>query len=74
MLTDDVIPFENMKLRLLNGTHSSIAYLGYLAGYQTVSETMSDPSFSAFIRYLMDKEISPSVDVKGLILKPIKIS
>lgn len=72
MLTDDVIPFENMKLRLLNGTHSSIAYLGYLAGYQTVSETMSDPSFSAFIRYLMDKEISPSVDVKGIDLEAYK--
>ncbi|MGO2508847.1 MAG: mannitol dehydrogenase family protein [Vibrio hibernica] len=72
MLTDDVIPFENMKLRLLNGTHSSIAYLGYLSGYQTVSETMSDPSFKAFIRHLMDKEISPSVSVKGIDLEAYK--
>ncbi|WP_417882956.1 mannitol dehydrogenase family protein [Vibrio rumoiensis] len=72
MLTDDVIPFENMKLRLLNGTHSSIAYLGYLAGYQTVSETMADQDFSTFIRYLMDKEISPSVNVKGIDLEAYK--
>ncbi|WP_105901348.1 mannitol dehydrogenase family protein [Vibrio gangliei] len=72
LLTDDVIPFENMKLRLLNGTHSSIAYLGYLAGYQTVANTIADPDFKTFIRYLMDKEISPSVHVQGIDLEAYK--
>jgi fructuronate reductase len=32
-LVADVRPYELMKLRLLNGSHSCIAYLGYLAGY-----------------------------------------
>ena len=36
----DVAPYENMKLRLLNGSHSTLAYLGYLAGYETVADTM----------------------------------
>ncbi|MFZ2158912.1 MAG: mannitol dehydrogenase family protein, partial [Bradyrhizobium sp.] len=34
-LVSDVTPFEHMKLRLLNGSHSALAYLGYLAGYET---------------------------------------
>ena len=36
-LVADVAPFELMKLRLLNGSHSTLAYLGYLAGYETIA-------------------------------------
>lgn len=56
----DVAPFELMKLRLLNGAHSSLSYLGYLGGYQTVAETMADPDFERFVRGLMD-EATPTV-------------
>ncbi|MGL4441478.1 MAG: mannitol dehydrogenase family protein, partial [Bosea sp. (in: a-proteobacteria)] len=45
----DVAPFEIMKLRMLNGAHSALAYLGYLAGHETVAEASNDP---LFIRYL----------------------
>jgi hypothetical protein len=31
-MTDDVLPWEQMKLRMLNGSHSFLAWLGYLAG------------------------------------------
>ena len=41
-----------MKLRMLNGTHSSLAYLGYLAGHETIAETVADPVFAAFCRHL----------------------
>ena len=40
----DVRPFEEMKLRLLNGAHSSIAYLGLLAGHDTVAKSFGDPA------------------------------
>jgi fructuronate reductase len=50
---DDVRPFEKMKLRLLNGSHSLMAYLGYLAGYETIAETISDPGFERAVRALM---------------------
>ena len=40
-LVADVAPYELMKLRLLNGSHSTLAYLGYLAGYETVSDVMA---------------------------------
>lgn len=52
-LVADVTPFEHMKLRLLNASHSALAYLGYLAGYQTIAETMTDDCFAAFARAVM---------------------
>lgn len=50
---EDVIPFENMKLRMLNGSHSFLAYLGYLGGYKYIYQTMADPNYRAAIRQLM---------------------
>ena len=52
-LVADVTPFEHMKLRLLNASHSALAYLGYLAGHQTIAETMTDDRFAAFARGVM---------------------
>lgn len=57
----DVEPYEHMKLRLLNGSHSTLAYLGYLAGYETVSDTMADPAFEQFVKGLMDGEVTPTL-------------
>lgn len=54
-LVSDVTPFEHMKLRLLNGSHSALAYLGYLAGYETIAATMADDRFAAFARQLMEE-------------------
>ena len=45
-LVGDVRPYEDMKLRLLNGSHSSIAYLGQLAGWQTVAEAIAVPELA----------------------------
>jgi fructuronate reductase len=56
----DVKPFELMKLRCLNGTHSSLAYLGYLSGFETISETVADAPFASYLSYLWDVEIIPS--------------
>jgi len=57
----DVEPYEHMKLRLLNGSHSTLAYLGYLAGYETVADTMADPAFVRLIEGLMDEEVTPTL-------------
>ncbi|SFI72606.1 fructuronate reductase [Phyllobacterium sp. CL33Tsu] len=58
---EDVDAFELMKLRLLNGSHSTLAYLGYLAGHETVSDVMQAEGFSAFIEAMMDEEITPTL-------------
>ncbi len=53
----DVKPFEEMKLRLLNGAHSSIAYLGLLSGHETVSAAFGDPAIRRFVDALWAEAI-----------------
>ena len=53
-LVSDVKPFEHLKLRLLNASHSALAYLGYLAGHETIAATMTDDRFNAFAREVME--------------------
>ena len=62
-LVEDVEPYELMKVRLLNGAHSTLAYLGYLAGYETVAETMANADFVRLVRGLMDEEVTPTLRV-----------
>ncbi|MGB3246010.1 MAG: mannitol dehydrogenase family protein [Sulfitobacter sp.] len=59
-LVSDVTAHEHMKLRMLNGTHSALAYTGYLAGHKTIADTMADPVFAAFVRQLW-AEMIPAV-------------
>ncbi|WP_438273437.1 mannitol dehydrogenase family protein [Thioclava arctica] len=58
-LVADVTPYEHMKLRMLNGTHSALAYLGYLAGHETIADAMADPEMARFVRHLWQSEIIP---------------
>lgn len=60
-LTSDVEPFELMKLRCLNGTHSALAYLGYLSGHETVADSIADPVLARFVERLWRTEIVPSL-------------
>lgn len=59
----DIRPFETMKLRLLNGAHSSMAYLGYLAGHETIADCMQDEALAALVAHLMHREVTPTLDV-----------
>jgi fructuronate reductase len=62
----DVEPFERMKLRMLNGSHSTMAYLGYLAGYEYISDVMGDPDFVELVHGLMTEEAMPTLDMPGV--------
>lgn len=57
----DVHDFELMKLRMLNGSHSTLAYLGYVAGYETISEAMEDSSLARLVREMMLEEIQDTL-------------
>jgi len=65
-LVDDVLPYEEMKLRMLNGSHSFLAYLGYLAGYQHIDECMQDADYVKAARSLMLQEQATTLRVKGV--------
>jgi fructuronate reductase len=62
-LTDDVAGYESAKLRLLNGAHSTLAYMGLAAGHASVAEAMADANLAAFVRTLMQEDIRPAVRV-----------
>lgn len=59
-LTENVQPFETAKLRMLNGAHSALAYLGLERGYKFVDEAMDDPVLRLLIEALMRREAADS--------------
>lgn len=70
LFVDDVTPYEKMKLRMLNGSHSLIAYLGFLAGHEFVRDAMADARFSQLVRLHMQAAAAtldpvPGIDLDG---------
>ena len=59
---EDVRPFETVKLRMLNATHSTLAYLGLIAGYDFVHEAIKDRAIEQFASQLIVEEIMPFID------------
>jgi mannitol 2-dehydrogenase len=55
------VPYELMKLRLLNASHQALAYLGYLAGYRYAHEAAGDPLFAEFLLNYMTLEATPTL-------------
>ena len=64
--TNDVAPFEQAKLRILNGLHSTMAYVGFLRGHETVAESMADAMIKDFLQHLAMSEILPSLELADL--------
>ncbi|WP_277588883.1 mannitol dehydrogenase family protein [Pseudomonas chlororaphis] len=71
--TDDVTPYEEMKIKLLNGSHLALTYLGFLKGYRFVHETLADPLFVTYMRAYMDLDVTPQLaPVPGIDLSAYK--
>ncbi|WP_213453855.1 mannitol dehydrogenase family protein [Rhizomonospora bruguierae] len=60
VLTGDAGPWERLKLRALNGVHSALAYLGALAGRETIAEALAVPGMADAMRRLIAEDIAPS--------------
>jgi fructuronate reductase len=61
LLVPDTRPYEAMKLRLVNGGHSALAYLGLLRGIETVADAVADPELGAFLERLLASELAPTL-------------
>jgi tagaturonate reductase len=61
IIADNIETFKELKLRLLNGTHTLSCGLAYLSGIVTVREGMENKALSAFISELMLNEIAPAI-------------
>ena len=62
-LVNDILPYERIKLGLLNAAHSAIAYAGLLAGKETVDEVVTDPNLGGYVRRLMTRALMPTLSV-----------
>ena len=62
VITADIEKFKELKLRLLNGTHTFSSGLAVLAGFTTVKEAMANEHMSAYVRRLMMLEIATAID------------
>jgi fructuronate reductase len=60
-LAKDVGVYDRAKLRLLNGPHSTLAYLGLLRGHESVADAMRDEQLAQFVELLMTEDLSPSL-------------
>ncbi|HXH02929.1 MAG TPA: mannitol dehydrogenase family protein [Candidatus Competibacteraceae bacterium] len=58
-MTADVLPYEKMKMRLLNASHQAMCYIGMLLGYQYAHETMADAQIRKLVQTMMDVEVTP---------------
>jgi mannitol 2-dehydrogenase len=66
-LVADVEPYELMKLRLLNGSHQALCYLGYLAGHRLVHKAAQDPLLAdLLLAYMKDEAIPTLHSVPGV--------
>ncbi|GAB3279196.1 mannitol dehydrogenase family protein [Parasphingorhabdus pacifica] len=62
VLVPDVAPWETLKLRVLNASHSVLAYLGLAHGYSTIAEAVADPLLSAACRNLINQDVAPVLE------------
>ncbi len=60
-LVTDVVPYETAKLRMLNGAHSALAYIGLAAGHGYVHQAIADPAIRPLIERLMREEAAPTI-------------
>jgi mannitol 2-dehydrogenase len=72
-MTSDVLPYEKMKMRLLNASHQTMCYIGLLVGYEYADEAMGDAEIVRFVQRMMDEEVTPILDpVPGIDLEDYK--
>ena len=57
----DAKPFETLKLRMVNGAHSALAYLGAMAGWRTVDVAMAQPALRRYVDALLRDEVAPTL-------------
>jgi fructuronate reductase len=75
VVTTDVAAHERAKLRMLNGAHSTLAYLGLACGLETVAQAMARPDLARFIAAMMHEEIAPGlVGAQGLDIEAYRAS
>lgn len=74
VIVDDIKPYKERKVGILNGAHTAMVPVAYLAGIDTVSDAMQDSAVCTFIDKLLDSEVIPSLDMDATELTSFKQS
>jgi len=72
-MSHDIAGYDRAKLRLLNGAHSTLAYLGSLMNLETVADAMNEPLLAGFVERLMREAIAPAIALPGSMDAPAYI-
>lgn len=62
-IVDDIYPYKQRKVAILNGAHTAMVPLAYMGGFNTVGDTMADPLFFAVVKQLIFDEIIPTLNL-----------
>lgn len=63
IFADDITPYKQRKVKILNGSHTAMVPVAYLSGIDTVRESVSDPDVGKFVQELVNEEIKPTIDL-----------
>ncbi|MDE7326973.1 MAG: tagaturonate reductase [Lachnospiraceae bacterium] len=63
IFAEDITPYKQRKVKILNGSHTSMVPVAYLCGIDTVRESVTDPDIGKFIQELVNEEIKPTIDL-----------
>ena len=63
IFADDITPYKQRKVKILNGAHTSMVPVAYLCGLDTVGEALADADVGQFIREIIFDEIKPTIDL-----------
>lgn len=63
VVTNDMTPYREQKVHILNGPHTAMVPLALLAGLETVEDVMNDDCFSSFVKQLMEDELIPMLNL-----------
>mmetsp|Transcript_16706 Transcript_16706/g.27178 ORF Transcript_16706/g.27178 Transcript_16706/m.27178 type:complete len:633 (-) Transcript_16706:566-2464(-) len=66
LVVDDVMPYEKMKVRMLNGAHSALSYLSYLCGYRDVDHALAAPDVHDFVKLYLAEVAQTVPKVPGV--------
>jgi tagaturonate reductase len=69
VIAPDIEKFKELKIRLLNGSHTFSCGLAVLAGFKTVKEAMADTAFATYIEQLMKQEIAKAIESENISVK-----
>lgn len=63
IFADDITPYKQRKVKILNGSHTSMVPVAYLCGIDTVREAVTDKDVGKFVQGLVNYEIKPTIDL-----------